>query len=324
MKTLVTGGAGFIGSHLADALLARGDEVTILDNLSTGKLENVESALANGAELIEADITDRGVVEETLQTIRPRTIFHLAAQGNVRRSTDLPVLDAEVNVLGTVNLIDASQKIGLDRFVFASTGGAIYGEAEAVPAREDGPCAPLSVYGISKLTAERYLALYRRLYMFNAISLRLTNVFGPRQDPEGESGVVAIFSELLRAGKSPQIFGDGSQTRDFVFVSDVIDAIVTAANTDVEGPVNIGSGVETSLLDLLEAVTAAQREIDRSAGAEPPQPPAPEFLPARRDEVLRNAVDTSRAAELLGWTATTTLADGLARTLEPTTIKTPG
>ncbi len=310
MKSLVTGGAGFIGSHLSDALLARGDEVTILDDLSTGKLENIEVALAGGAELIEGDITDREFVRETLQTVRPHTIFHLAAQGNVRRSTDLPVLDAEVNVLGTLNLIDAGLAIGLDRFVFTSTGGAIYGEDCPLPAREDGPANPISPYGLSKKTAERYLALYRRMYMFNSISLRLTNVYGPRQNPEGESGVVSIFGGLLKAGKSPEIFGDGKQTRDYVYVGDVIDAIITAANTDVEGPVNIGSGRETSLLDLIEAIAATQQMAGQTAKA-----PALEFLPARRDEVLRSCVDTSRAAELLGWSATTSLTDGLARTL---------
>jgi UDP-glucose 4-epimerase len=313
MRTLVTGGAGFIGSHLTDALLARGDEVTVLDDLSTGKLENLQSALANGADLAEGDILDPEFVEETLRAVRPHTVFHLAAQGNVRHSTSRPVKDAEVNVIGTLNLITSGLAIGLDRFVFTSTGGAIYGEADCLPAREDGPRKPISPYGVSKLTAERYLELHRQMYMFNSIALRLTNVYGPRQNPGGESGVVAIFGEKMREGESPVIFGDGRQTRDFVYVDDVIDAIITAANTDVEGPVNIGSGTETTLLELVAAIGDAIPRTDSVANGN--QPTDLSFTAARRDEVRRNSVDTSRAAELLGWSATTPLETGLARTL---------
>jgi len=185
MKTLVTGGAGFIGSHLTDALIARGDEVTVIDDLSTGKPENLEAALARGADLIEGDITDRGFVDEVVQAVKPSTLFHLAAQGEVQRSIEQPSFDATVNVVGTVNLIEASKNIGLDRFVFASTGGAIYGEGGRIdlPATEQVTPEPLCQYGLSKLAGEQYLALYRRMYMFNSVSLRFGNVYGPRQSP---------------------------------------------------------------------------------------------------------------------------------------------
>jgi UDP-glucose 4-epimerase len=283
MKTLVTGGAGFIGSHLADALLARGDEVTVLDNFSTGKHRNLESALAAGADLIEGDILDRELVEKTLQSVRPQTVFHLAAQGEVQRSIEEPAFDATVNVVGTVNLIEASKEIGLDRFVFASTGGAIYGEGSRIdlPASESGETAPLCQYGLSKRAGEMYLELYRRMYMFNSVALRFANVYGPRQCPKGEAGAVAIFGELLMAGRNPTVFGDGTQTRDFVYIADLIDAILTASRTDVEGPINLGSGQETSILELLtslrEAGLSSSTAAARARSNESPSiPPAPQ------------------------------------------------
>jgi len=312
MKTLVTGGAGFIGSHLADALLDRGDDVVIVDDLSSGSLENIASALSAGAELIEGSILDRALMDRTIQSFKPNTVFHFAAQGNVRHSTDNPVKDAELNVVGTLNVIEASRTIGLDRFVFASSGGAIYGEPEVLPAPETGAIDPMSHYGLSKLAAERYLLLYRRMYMFNSVSLRLSNVYGPRQNPKGESGVISIFGELVRDGKPPVVFGDGAQTRDYVYVDDVVVAILAAAANDTEGAINLGSGVETSLLDLLNAIVEATPTIQGPLAGEA----APEFLPARRDEVKRNVLDTSRAAELLGWSATTSLDRGLKRTLQ--------
>jgi len=314
MRALVTGGAGFIGSHLSDALLDRGNEVTIIDDLSSGSLENIEGAIAAGADFIEGSIVDQDLVDRTVKALEPNTIFHFAAQGNVRASTDRPVDDAHINVVGTVNLIEASRTAGLDRFVFASSGGAIYGEREVLPATEDGPLEPLSPYGVSKLAAERYLSLYRQMYMFNSVCLRLSNVYGPRQNPRGESGVISIFGELLRDGKPPVIFGDGTQTRDYVYVTDVVDAILSAAATDVEGPINIGSGIETSLLDLLSGIIEAGPSQNGN-GSAAHAAPEPEFLPARRDEVKRNVVDTSRAAELIGWNATTSLEDGLRTTL---------
>ncbi len=316
MKTLVTGGAGFIGSHLADALLARGDEVTVIDNLSTGKLENLERALAGGADLIEGDITDRELIEETLASLRPHTVFHLAAQGEVQRSIVQPSFDATVNVVGTVNLIEASKNAGIDRFVFASTGGTIYGEGSrlSLPADEENPPQPLCQYGVSKLAGEQYLALYRRMYMFNSVALRFGNVYGPRQSPKGEAGAVAIFGELLLAGENPTVFGDGTQTRDFVYIDDVIDAILTASRTDVEGPLNLGSGTETSILDLLAALREAAHAV---RGDDPPAGIAfePDFDRRRPGEVKRIAIDPSRAARELGWNPTTPLAKGLPETL---------
>lgn len=316
MKTLVTGGAGFIGSHLADALLARGDEVTVLDNFSTGKHQNLESALAAGADLIEGDILDRELVEKTLQSVRPQTVFHLAAQGEVQRSIEEPAFDATVNVVGTVNLIEASKEIGLDRFVFASTGGAIYGEGSQIdlPASESGETAPLCQYGLSKRAGEMYLELYRRMYMFNSVALRFANVYGPRQCPKGEAGAVAIFGELLMAGRNPTVFGDGTQTRDFVYIDDLIDAILTASRTDVEGPINLGSGQETSILELLAGLREAGLSLNGDG------PPAgttfePEFDRGRPGEVKRIAIDPARAARELGWTPTTPLEEGLALTL---------
>lgn len=317
MRTLVTGGAGFIGSHLTDALLARGDEVTVLDNLSTGRRENLEQALAAGARLVEGDILDRKSVEETVQAVRPDTIFHLAAQGEVQRSIEQPAFDASVNVVGTVNLIEAARNIGLDRFVFASTGGAIYGEGNRIdlPASEAVTPAPLCPYGQSKLAGEQYLELYRRMYMFNSISLRFGNVYGPRQSPKGESGAVAIFGELLLAGESPTVFGDGSQTRDFVYIDDVVDAILTASRTDVEGPVNLGSGEETSILALLDSLREAGASLN---GSGPPAETgfAPGFDRGRPGEVKRISIDPARAARELGWNATTTLGNGLRETLK--------
>lgn len=316
MKTLVTGGAGFIGSHLTDALIARGDEVTVLDNLSTGKLENLEGALARGADLIEGDITNRDLVEEVMQSVKPGTVFHLAAQGEVQRSITQPSFDATVNVVGTVNLIEAAKDIGLDRFVFASTGGAIYGEGSRIelPATEEIQPEPLCQYGLSKLAGEQYLALYRRMYMFNSVSLRFGNVYGPRQSPKGEAGAVAIFGELLLAGESPTVFGDGRQTRDFVYIDDLIDAILTASRTDVEGPINLGSGEETSILELLDALREAGQSLNSDG------PPAatdfePEFDRGRPGEVKRISIDPSRAARELGWNPTTPLAKGLPETL---------
>lgn len=308
MKTLVTGGAGFIGSHLSDALIERGDEVTIIDDLSSGSRENIESALANGARLVEGDIRDLEFVKATVAEAAPSTIFHLAAQGEVRRSIDEPSFDASVNVIGTVNMIDAGLAIGLDRFVFASTGGAIYGEGDRIdlPAVESEILEPLCPYGLSKLAGEKYLELYRRMYMFNSVALRFGNVYGPRQNPKGEAGAVAIFGELLKEGKQPTVFGDGQQTRDFVYIKDVIDAVLTASRTDVEGAINIGTGKETSLLDLIGGLA---EHAPNGNGFDPV------FADKKPGEVRRIAIDPSRAGHELGWNATTGLDEGLKLTL---------
>lgn len=309
MKTLVTGGAGFIGSHLTDALTARGDEVVVIDDLSTGKKENLASAFSAGARLLEGDIRDAEFVRQALEAERPGTIFHLAAQSEVRKSIDEPVFDATVNVVGSVNLIEASQRIGLDRFVFASTGGAVYGEGERIdlPAAETAVPEPMCQYGLSKFVAEQYLELYRRLYMFNSVALRLANVYGPRQNPKGEAGAVAIFAGQLKNGQAPTVFGDGTQTRDFVYVADVINAMLTASRSDVEGPVNIGSGRETPLLELISTI-GGLGENGHSF--------EPVFDTARKGDVQRNAIDPSRAAADLGWSPTTSLEDGLRKTVD--------
>jgi len=308
MKALVTGGAGFIGSNLVDALLARGDAVTVVDDLSTGRRSNLEGALAAGAELAELDIRDAAALAERVADAQPEVVFHLAAQIDVRRSIEDPAFDAAVNVGGTANLLEAMRAAGSSRIVFVSTGGAIYGEGEgkALPLAEDAPIEPFSAYGQSKFAAEGYLALYERLHGLSGISLRLGNVYGPRQDPLGEAGVVAIFCGRLRGGGRPTVFGDGRQTRDYIYVGDVVAAALAAAESGARGPVNIGSGIETDVLEL----AARLAEIGGGADFEP------EFAPPRPGEVQRIALDAGRAERELGWRATTSVAEGLRLTLD--------
>ncbi|HEX8064999.1 MAG TPA: GDP-mannose 4,6-dehydratase [Thermoleophilaceae bacterium] len=304
MRTLVTGGAGFIGSNLVDALLARGDEVTTIDNLTTGRRENLEGALANGVELVEGDIRDAQAVLEVLERARPEAVFHLAAQIDVRKSAADPAYDARVNVEGTINVLQAARATGVGRFVNTSTGGAIYGEAQEIPAPESHPNAPEAPYGQSKFAAEGYCELFSRLFGLSTVSLRYGNVYGPRQDPLGEAGVVAIFCGRLRRGERPVVFGDGLQTRDYVHVDDVVAANLAAVGADVAGPVNVGTGVETTVLDLVEALAPhAHASFE------------PDHRPERPGEVRRIAIDASRARETLGWEARVALAEGLERTL---------
>src|SRR5438128_10721425 len=213
-KALVTGGAGFIGSNLVDSLLARGDKVVVLDNLSTGRRENLEGALERGAELVEGDIRETETAEALMERVRPEVILHLAAQMDVRVSSERPLYDAEINVIGTLNLLEAARKTGVRRFVYTSTGGAIYGEAEELPAGEDSEIRPEAPYGQAKFSGEGYCDLYRRMYGLSTVSLRLGNVYGPRQDPRGEAGVIATFCGKLRYGGRPPVFGDGRPTRD--------------------------------------------------------------------------------------------------------------
>jgi len=308
MKCLVTGGAGFIGSNLVDALLARGDEVTVVDDLSTGRRGNLDGALAAGAELLELDIRDGEGLAKLTAERRPQTVFHLAAQIDVRKSLEDPAFDAAVNVGGTANVLDAARAGGTGRVVFVSTGGAIYGEGEgqALPLSEQAPIAPLAAYGQSKYAAEGYLALYERLYGLSSVSLRLGNVYGPRQDPLGEAGVIAIFCGLLRSGGRPTVYGDGTQTRDYIYVGDVIAAALAAASSKVTGPVNIGTGVETNVLEL----AAALGRLGDAGDFEP------ELAPARPGEVQRIALDASRAESELGWRPETGLDEGLRLTLD--------
>jgi UDP-glucose 4-epimerase len=306
MRTLVTGGAGFIGSNLVDALLERGDEVTVVDNISTGRRENLTGALERGAELVEADIRDAEAIGDLVGRVRPEAIFHLAAQIDVRHSVADPAADAGINVGGTINMLTAAKEHGVRRFVNTSTGGAIYGEGQILPAPEDHPVAPMSPYGNSKFCAESYNALFRRLHGLSTVSLRYGNVYGPRQDPLGEAGVIAIFCGKLLEGGRPTIYGDGKQTRDYDYVGDVVAANLAAVETDAPGPYNVGTGVETSVLELVDAL----REVGGGGDSF-----EPEFAPERPGEVQRIAIDPSRAREELGWEPRVALREGLERTL---------
>jgi UDP-glucose 4-epimerase len=305
MKTLVTGGAGFIGSNLVDALLARGDEVAVLDDLSTGRRQNLDQAIAQGAELIELDIRDAEAVSDAVERVGPEAIFHLAAQIDVRKSVADPANDSRVNVEGTINVLRAALAHGVKRLVNTSTGGAIYGEGQIIPAPEDHPVAPESPYGTSKFCAEQYCALFTRLHGLSTISLRYGNVYGPRQDPLGEAGVIAIFCGKLLEGGRPTIFGDGEQTRDYVFVGDVVDANLRAVGADATGSFNVGRGVQTSVLDIVQALSAHS-----SNGFEA------DHAPARAGEVQHIALDPSHTKAELGWEAQVDLNQGLARTLD--------
>jgi UDP-glucose 4-epimerase len=305
MKTLVTGGAGFIGSNLVDALVNRGDEVAVVDDISTGRRVNLEHALSNGAELIELDIRDADAVAAAFERVKPEAVFHLAAQIDVRKSVADPANDSRVNVEGTINVLNAANASGVRRLVNTSTGGAIYGEGQILPAPEDHPVAPESPYGLSKFCAENYCALFTRLHGLSTISLRYGNVYGPRQDPLGEAGVIAIFCGALLEGGKPKIFGDGKQTRDYVFVGDVVDANLRAVDSDATGAYNVGRGVQTSVLDIVAAL-AAQSDNGFEA----------DHAPARTGEVQHIALDTSRTQAELGWQAQVDLDEGLRRTLD--------
>jgi UDP-glucose 4-epimerase len=308
MRAFVTGGAGFIGSNLVDALLARGDEVTVVDDLSTGRRENLDAAMAAGASLVELDIRDADTLRASMSDRQPDVVFHLAAQIDVRKSVDDPAFDAAINVGGTANVLEAARQAGCSRVVFVSTGGAIYGEGagQQLPLAEDTPVAPLAPYGQSKFAGEGYLALYERLYGISGVSLRLGNVYGPRQDPLGEAGVIAIFCGRLLAGERPTVYGDGRQTRDYVYVGDVVAAMLAAASNEASGPINIGTGVETDVLELAREL----RELGDAGDFEP------QHAPPRAGEVQRIAIDASRAARELDWHAEVSLAEGLKLTLD--------
>jgi UDP-glucose 4-epimerase len=308
MRCLVTGGAGFIGSNLVDALLERGDEVTVVDDLSTGRMTNLEPGLAKGAELVEMDIRDRDGLVGLASEKRPRKIFHLAAQIDVRKSLADPFFDAGINVGGTANVLEAARASECGRVVSISTGGAIYGEGDGqeIPLPESAPIAPMSAYGQSKFAAEGYVSLYERLYGLSGVSLRLGNVYGPRQDPLGEAGVIAIFCGLLREGGRPTVFGDGRQTRDYIYVGDVVSAALTAGESDATGAINVGTGKETDVLELIESLKSLSGNESFD----------PEFAPERTGEVQRIAIDASRAERELGWRAEMDLNEGLRVTLD--------
>jgi UDP-glucose 4-epimerase len=304
MRTLVTGGAGFIGSTLVDRLLAEGHQVDVVDDLSMGRLNNLADARrARGAEFSfhQLDVRSPEVVE-LIGRRRPEVIFHLAAQADVRVSVQRPVFDAEVNIIGTLRVLEGAREGGTNRIVFAASGGTLYGEpdGEDLPIRETAPHRPLSPYGVSKKSAMDYLLAFRELHSIEFSALALANVYGPRQDPHGEAGVVAIFAAKMLAGKPATIYGSGSQTRDFVFVDDVVDAMVRAAGRGGGLVLNIGTGKEVSVTHLHAVM----------ADVCPTHVPAV-HAPERNGDLLRNALDPSRAELHLGWRPFTTLEAGI-------------
>jgi UDP-glucose 4-epimerase len=308
MRTLVTGGAGFIGSHLVDRLLADGDEVDVVDSLWTGRLTNLDAARTEASDRLtffHLDVRDGSVVDLIAER-RPDVVFHLAAQADVRVSVARPVFDAEVNVIGSLQVLEGARRGGTRKVVVASSGGTIYGEPkpEALPVTEEHPQHPVSPYGVAKKVVDDYLYAYRALHGLEFTALALANVYGPRQDPNGEAGVVAIFAGRLLAGQPCTIFGDGTQTRDFVYVTDVVDAFVRAVDGGHGLVVNIGTGVETSVNQLYEAMARVADVGSRAENAA-----------ARSGELARSSLDPSLARRVLGWTPTTALEVGVAEVL---------
>jgi UDP-glucose 4-epimerase len=299
LKVLVTGGAGFIGSHVCDAFVRAGHDVIALDNLSSGKKENLDPKVR----LQVLDIRSPEAAE-LIRAERPQVLCHLAAQMDVRRSVEDPRFDAEANILGFINLLEASRASGVKKVVFSSTGGAIYGEQDVFPAPESHPTRPVSPYGVSKASGELYLGYYKAQYGLQYVALRYANVYGPRQNPHGEAGVVSIFSTRLLTGKECTIYGEGKQTRDFVYVEDVARANMLAAEKDYSGPINIGTGVETDINRLYTLLAQA-------AGMDKPAVRAP----GRPGEQLRSCVDNALARKVLGWQPTVTVEEGLRRTM---------
>ena len=309
MRSLVTGGAGFIGSTLVDRLLAEGHEVDVVDDFSTGSLSNLADARANAGRALtihHLDITAPSLVD-LMARRRPQSVFHLAAQADVRVSVARPVFDATVNVLGSLNVLEGARQAESDRIVFAASGGTLYGEPDSdeLPVRESHPQQPLSPYGVSKKSVIDYLVAYRELHALEFCALALANVYGPRQDPHGEAGVVAIFAEKLLQGAPVTIYGDGSQTRDFVYVDDVVDAFERAATRGGGLVCNVGTGQETSVNELL-AVMAEQAGVSVT----------PTLAPARPGELQRSSLDIERAAIQLGWRPWTNLPEGTRAVLE--------
>jgi UDP-glucose 4-epimerase len=300
VRALVTGGAGFIGSTLVDALVHAGHEVSVVDDLSRGRREQVSAQ----ATLHVLDICDPAL-ETVIGEARPEVVFHQAAQIDVRRSLSEPLFDTSVNVLGSVNLLQACAGAGVRRVVFASSGGAIYGDTDAIPTPEGHGAYPASLYGAAKQCGEIYGNVYARLYGIEFVALRYANVYGPRQDPHGEAGVVAIFAERLLRGEAPVINGDGTQTRDYVFVDDVVRANLMAAATDTLGAYNIGTGTETDVLTIHRLLAAA-------AGNQLP----PRHGAAKPGEQRRSCLDVSLAHQVLGWTPAVDLGEGLSQTID--------
>jgi len=296
---LVTGGAGFIGSHVADTFIKAGHQVGIIDNLSSGKRENIPA----DAKFYEVDITDKKALQRAFTEFKPEVVDHHAAQISVNRSVREPYFDAEMNILGTINLLETSVRHDVGRFIFASTGGALYGDAPVIPSPEDTPVIPLAPYGIAKASVEHYIRFFSQEHSIEAVILRYANVYGPRQDPHGEAGVVAIFSLRTLAGERCTIYGTGEQTRDFVYVKDIARANLLAVDGK-QGTYNIGTGKETSINALAEEFRKIKTDlvIDKDA--------------ARPGEVARSALDAGKAKNDLGWASEMSLSDGIAETYE--------
>ena len=306
MKALITGGAGFIGSTLADRLLAEDWSVDVADDLSSGNLANLAAARAVGDRRFSFHRIDirNAAITELIATRKPDVVFHLAAQADVRVSVARPQFDAEVNLIGTLNVCEGARAAGSQKVVFASSGGTIYGTPEQIPTPETHPQRPESPYGVAKKAGGDYLFYYRQIHGLDYAATAFSNVYGPRQDPHGEAGVVAIFTGLFLDRKRPTIYGDGNQTRDFVFVDDVVDALARAAERG-EGIINIGTGVETSVNELYASMS-------RATGFNDP----PSYAPPRAGELARSALDIGRAADQLGWRPFTSLDDGVQATID--------
>jgi UDP-glucose 4-epimerase len=300
VKVLVTGGAGFIGSHVVDGCIGAGHQVAVVDDLSTGHREQVHRA----ARLHVVDLRS-SALDDVFRAEAPEAVIHLAAQASVSRSVANPRLDAEINVLGSINVFEAARQVGARRVVYVSTGGAGYGDTDVIPTPEDHPSRPVSPYGTSKVAAELYLGCWEALHGLRGVVLRLANIYGPRQDPHGEAGVVAIFTDRLLRGEPCLINGDGLQTRDYTYVGDVADAALLALERpDVAGAINIGTGIETTVVALFEALRdAAGGKGEARHG------------PARPGEQRRSLLDPSRALRVLGWAPKVTLDEGLRRTV---------
>ncbi|TET51654.1 MAG: NAD-dependent epimerase/dehydratase family protein [Actinomycetota bacterium] len=298
MKILVTGGAGFIGSNVADGLIKEGHEVIIVDDLSNGREENI----SDKALFYQVDIRDKKL-EDVFKSEKPDVVIHNAAQLSVRVSVKNPLLDADINIVGGLKLINICQKYKVRKIIFASSGGTVYGEQQTFPADEDHPLAPISPYGVAKLSTEHYLYYFHKAYGLEYISLRYGNIYGPRQDPHGEAGVVAIFSKKMLAGGTPLINGDGLQTRDYTFVGDVVKVNIAAIKSDYTGPVNIGTGVETDVVTLFNILKdASGKDIEEIHG------------PAKAGEQMRSVLDNTLVKKVLGWEPEISIEEGLKLT----------
>lgn len=300
MRILVTGGAGFIGSHLVDAYLSEGFEVAILDNFATGLQTNINSK----AKFYEVDLTDQVATQKAVAHFKPEVINHHAAHLSIYESVEDPQFDATTNIIGFLNLMEAARNNGLKKVLVASTGGALYGDTDIVPTPEEHPIKPVSPYGITKLTTEQYLHYYHVEYGIEWTAMRYSNVYGPRQNPKGETGVIAVFIALMATGKQPEIFGDGQQTRDYVFIDDVVRANLTATQKG-SGPYNIGTGIETNVHQIFELVQGVLGTNFKK-----------EFDLGRKGEQRRSALDATRARQELGWEPKVMLEEGVKRTVE--------